>query len=274
MGLFRLRRRRRRRSAGAVTTLHYGAGPQQFVELTHPAGGADLPGTHPCVVLLHGGFWRARHGLELTRPLARAVVDAGLVAANVEYRRVGQPGGGYPGTLADVAAALDRLAAVPGVDPGRLVLVGHSAGGHLALWAAGRHRLPPGTPGAGPRGPRPAAVVSLAGVADLVRAARAGTGEGAVPDLLGGMPDEVPDRYAAASPAALVPLAVPTLLVHGDADDRVPVAQSRGYAERARAAGDVVELVELPGGTHREVIDPAGAGWREVTRRLPAWTAR
>jgi dipeptidyl aminopeptidase/acylaminoacyl peptidase len=116
-------------------------------------------------------------------------------------------------------------------------------------------------------------VVSLAGVCDLARAARTNTGEGAVPDLLGGMPDDVPERYAVASPAALVPLGVPTLLVHGDADDRVPVEQSRRYAARARAAGDDVELVELPGVGHREVIEPAGAAWRAVERRLTAWTA-
>lgn len=250
-----------------VETLRYGGGPEQYVELTRPEGG----GPHPCVVLLHGGFWRARYGLDLMRPLAGAVVAAGLAAADVEYRRVGQAGGGYPGTLADVAAALDLLATVPGL--GALVLVGHSAGGQLALWGAGRHRLPAGATGARPAA-RPAAVVSLAGVCDLAEAARAETGAGAVPDLLGGMPDDVPERYATASPVMLVPLGVPTLLVHGDADDRVPVEQSRRYARRAAAAGDAVELVELPGVGHREVIDPATPAWREVARRLATWTAR
>lgn len=249
-----------------VQTLRYGDEPHHHVELTWPEG----DGVHPCVVLLHGGFWRARYDLDLMRPLARMVADAGLAAANVEYRRVGEPGGGFPGTLADVAAAVDRIAGVPGLDAARLVLVGHSAGGQLALWAASRHRLPAGAVGAGGTA-RPTAVVSLAGVCDLARAARADTGEGAVPDLLGGMPDDVPERYAAASPAALVPLGVPTLLVHGDADDRVPVEQSRRYAERARAAGDDVELVELHGVGHREVIEPAGPAWREVERRLSAW---
>jgi dipeptidyl aminopeptidase/acylaminoacyl peptidase len=252
--------------------LRYGDGPGQFVELTRPG----TEGPHPCVVLLHGGFWRARHGLDLMRPLARAVGDAGVAGVNVEYRRVGQAGGGYPGTLADVAAALDRLTAVPGLDADRLVVVGHSAGGQLALWAAGRHRLPTGAVGAGAPGAaaRPAAAVSLAGVCDLVAAARAGTGEGAVPDLLGGGPDDVPDRYRTASPFALVPLGVPTLLVHGDADDRVPVEQSRRYARAARAGGDAVELVELPGAGHREVVDPTGPAWQEVDRRLTTWTAR
>jgi acetyl esterase/lipase len=256
-----------------VEILRYGDGPEQYVEVTRPGRGRPEDGVpHPCVVLLHGGFWRARHDLTLMRPLARAVTHAGLAAANVEYRRVGGPGGGFPGTLADVAAAVDRIATVPGLDAARLVLVGHSAGGQLALWAAGRRRLPAGAVGAvGVAGARPAAVVSLAGVCDLARAARADTGEGAVPDVLGGMPDDVPERYATASPAALVPLGVPTLLVHGDADDRVPVEQSRRYAERARAAGDDLELVELPGVGHREVIEPAGAAWREVERWLTAW---
>lgn len=248
-----------------METLRYGDDPDRFVELTRPAGAS-----RGCVVLLHGGFWRARYDLDLMRPLARAVTDAGFAAANVEYRRVGQPGGGFPGTLADVAAALDRVGGVP--DLGALVLVGHSAGGQLAIWGAGRHRLPPGAVGAGPAA-RPVAAVSLAGVCDLAAAARAGTGEGAVVDLLDGMPDEVPERYAVASPVALVPLGVPALLVHGDADDRVPVEQSRGYARRARAAGDDVELVELPGAGHRDVIDPAGPAWRAVERRLAGWLA-
>jgi acetyl esterase/lipase len=257
-----------------VEILRYGDGPEQYVELMQPERRRPEEGApHPCVVLLHGGFWRARYDLDLTRPLARAVTDAGLAAANVEYRRVGGSGGGFPETLTDVAAALDRIATVPGLDAARLVLVGHSAGGQLALWTAGRPRLPVGATGACP-GARPAAVVSLAGVCDLAQAACADTGEGAVPDLMGGMPDDVPERYAIASPAVLVPLGVPTLLVHGDADDRVPVEQSRRYAQRARAAGDAVELIELPGVGHREVIDPAGMAWREVERRLRTWTAR
>jgi acetyl esterase/lipase len=253
---------------GPMQTLRYGDCLEQYVELTWPKGA----GVHGCVVLLHGGFWRTRYDLDLMRPLARAVADAGLAAANVEYRRVGGRRGGFPGTLADVAAAVDRIAGVPDLDTDRLVLAGHSAGGQLALWAGGRHRLPAGAVGAG-GSVRPTAVVSLAGVCDLAGAARANTGEGAVPDLLGGMPDDVPERYAVASPTALVPLGVPTLLVHGDADDRVPVEQSRRYAARARAAGDDVELVELPGVGHREVIEPAGAAWRAVERRLTAWTA-
>ena len=249
-----------------MPTHRYGDDPQQYVELTCPSGS----GPHPCVVLLHGGFWRAQYDLDLMRPLARAVVDAGFAAANVEYRRVGQPGGGYPGTLGDVAAALDLLGGVPEIDTARLVVVGHSAGGQLALWAGGRHRLPAGAVGAAGAA-RPVAVVSLAGVCDLVQAARDGTGRGAVPDLLGGGPDEVPDRYRIASPFELVPLGLPTVLVHGEADESVPVAQSRRYAQVADVAGDPVELVELSGVGHREVIDPASDAWREVDRRLRRW---
>jgi acetyl esterase/lipase len=250
-----------------VQTLRYGDDPQQYVELTRPSAAGPH---HPCVALLHGGFWRAQYDLDLMRPLARAVVDAGFAAANVEYRRVGQPGGGYPGTLGDVAAALDLLGGVPEIDTARLVVVGHSAGGQLALWACGRFRLAAGAVGAGGAA-RPVAVVSLAGVCDLVQAARDGTGRGAVPDLLDGGPDEVPDRYRIASPLELVPLGLPTVLVHGDADESVPVEQSRRYAQVAEAAGDPVELVELPGVGHREVIDPASHAWRGIDRRLRRW---
>jgi acetyl esterase/lipase len=258
-----------------MPVLRYGDAPQQYVELTSPGeSGVHSSGTHPCVVLLHGGFWRARYDLDLMRPLARAVVEVGFAAANVEYRRVAQPGGGYPGTQADVAAALDLVAGVPEVDADRLVVVGHSAGGQLALWCGGRHRLPAGAVGAEADSARPVAIVSLAGVCDLVQAARAGTGRGAVSDLLGGGPNDVPDAYRIASPVELLPLGVPTLLVHGDADESVPVEQSRRYAQAAQKAGDPVELVELPGVGHREVIDPMSEAWREVDRRLGMLTAR
>lgn len=214
------------------------------VETDGPATGA------PLVVLLHGGFWRAAYDLSLMRPLAAALATDGYAVWNVEYRRVGMPGGGWPGTLDDVGAAIDAAVA-PGAP---VVLVGHSAGGHLALWAAA------GRPVAG--------VVSLAGVADLGAGARDRLGAGAVQELLGGGPQEVPERYAAASPRALLPLGPRILLVHGDADDAVPVSQSRDFAAAAAAAGDRVELVDLPGVDHMSLIDPAGPGWAAVRSRL------
>lgn len=243
----------------------YGPDPSQFGELTRPDG--PPRGT---VVVLHGGFWRAAYGLELGRPLAADLAAHGFTAWNVEYRRVGV-GGGWPGTLDDVAAALDRLAepfdGTP-VDAGAVVAVGHSAGGHLATWLAGRPALPAGAPGAAPRA-TPRGVVSQAGVLDLAVAARTGVGRTAVTDLLGGGPDDVPERYAVANPIAVAPLAVPVLCVHAPADDTVPIAQSRAYVA---AAGGSAALREVPG-DHFTVIDPADPAWTIVRDALPALLA-
>jgi acetyl esterase/lipase len=228
------------------------------MDLTRPAGS----GPAPVAVLLHGGYWRAQYTKRLMAPMAAGLAARGWAAANVEYRRVGLGGGGggWPATFEDVAAAVDHLADVDGLDLDRVVTVGHSAGGHLALWAAGRHRLPPGTPGAGPVVAIQRAV-SLAGVVDLVEADRLGLGAGAVPALLGGRAATVPGRYAVASPAALLPLGVAQVLVHGDADGVVPLGLSERYVSAAVAAGDDVRLVTLRGVDHMAVIQPRGAPW-------------
>lgn len=244
--------------------VRYGDHPDQVCNLHLPAGS----GPFPVVVLVHGGFWRERWDRTLMTPLARDLALRGVAAWNVEYRRVGQEGGGWPGTLLDVAAAADALAGIPDVDPTRVVTVGHSAGGHLALWLAGRHRLPAGAPGHEPL-VLPRGAVSQAGVVDLERGARDELGEGAVADLIGGGPDDVPDRYAAGSPAALLPLGAAQLLVHGSRDEVVPPALSRAYAAAALATGDAVELVELDA-DHVDVIDPGHPAWMAVIERLPA----
>jgi acetyl esterase/lipase len=238
----------------------YGAHPAQFVELTLPPG----TGPVPVVVVLHGGFWRAAHGVELARPLAADLAAAGFAAVAVEYRRVGA-GGGWPATLEDVAAALDLLSDLPGsdrLDLSDVAVVGHSAGGHLAAWAAGRDRLPEGAPGAGPR-VRPVAAVLQAGVLDLARAAAQGMGDGAVQGLLGAGPDEVPERYAVADPVRLVPAGVDLLCVHGTGDTTVPAEQSTRYAQAAAARGVAVDVRLVPG-DHMVPIDPAGEPWALV----------
>ena len=244
-------------------TVTYGPARSHRADLLLPTG----TGPFPVVVLVHGGFWRRPYGRRLMVGLARDVVQHGWAAWNIEYRRVGQQGGGWPGTLEDVAAAVDALAdldALAGLDVPldleRVVAVGHSAGGHLALWLASRPGLPAGTPGAAPR-VTVAAAVSLAGVADLVAGADEGLGRDACQELLGGGPDDVPDRYAMASPMARLPLGVPLLAVHGDADDRVPISQSETFVAAAAAAGDRAELVALPGVDHFAVIDPADGSW-------------
>jgi acetyl esterase/lipase len=183
----------------------------------------------------------------------------------VEYRRVGS-GGGWPATLDDVAAALDLIPELPEADRLDLrdvTVIGHSAGGHLAAWAAGRARLPDGAPGASPR-LRISAAVLQAGILDLALGHAQGLGRGAVAEFLGGSPDEVPERYAVADPVRLLPTGAAVLCVHSAADDDVPVSQSERYAAAAVAAGDAVEVRVLPG-DHMAPIDPASPHWR-VTR--------
>ena len=246
----------------------YGPHPSQRADLYLPSG----PGPHPVIVLIHGGAWQKRYGKIFTRALAGDLLRRGYAVWNIEYRRVGA-GGGWPNTFADVAAAIDQLAELDEerLDLRRVTIIGHSAGGHLALWAAGRANLPAGAPGALDGSPpvRPRRVVSLAGVADLKGAYRRWRG-GVVRDLMGGSPDEVPERYAAGDPIRLLPLEIPALIVHGVRDETVSIELSRGYAEAARAAGGEVDLVEVegPAGSHRAHLDPRSAAWAAVIERL------
>jgi acetyl esterase/lipase len=222
------------------------------------------------VVLIHGGFWWARFDRTLMTPLALDLVSQGWAAWNIEYRRVGEPGGGWPGTLADAAAAVDHLAAIASerpLDLDRVATVGHSAGGHLALWLAARGTLPVGAPGASPA-VRIRTAVAQAGVTDLRAGWALDLGPGACAGLLGGSPAEVPDRYAVASPIERLPLGVPQVLVHGDTDRLVPIDLARNYASAATAAGDTVELVELAGVGHFEHLDPGHPAWLAVVDRL------
>lgn len=246
--------------------VRYGAHPEQYADLHLPASGTALA----VVVVVHGGFWRAGYGADLGTPLAVDLANTGLAAWNLEYRRVGG-GGGWPATFTDVAAGVDALrdrgqrAAGGRLDISRVVLLGHSAGGHLVVWAAGRHRLPAGAPGAAPA-VRPVGAVSQAGVLDLVDGAR--LGGGAVTDLLGGTPETVPSRYRLASPVALAPLGVPVVCVHGTADNVVPLRQSERFvaADRAQAT-----LESLKGVGHFELIDPVTPAWarcRAAVNRL------
>ena len=243
------------------TQLSYGPSDEQVLDLAWPEG----DGPFPVLVLVHGGFWRQAYGKDLMVPLARDAVMRGYATANVEYRRVGGAGG-WPTTFEDVAAAVDVLADTDApVDLDRVVVVGHSAGGHLATWSASRPRIPAGEVGADPR-VTPCAAVSQAGVVALARSAREGIGGGATIDLMGGTPDEVAARYAVGDPAALAPPPVPVLLVHGTDDDNVPVTQSEAYVE---AAGERAELRRVPG-DHFSVIDPGDDAW-ELTMD---WVAR
>jgi acetyl esterase/lipase len=239
-------------------TYSYGDSPEQFATLALPS----VPGPHSVVVLIHGGFWRAAYGLDLMDPLANDLVARGYAAWNIEYRRVGQAGGGWPGTLEDVAAAIDQLADVPrdaDLDLTRVSVVGHSAGGHLALWAPGRGALVRGMPGADPV-VEVAAAVGLAPVANLRMGAAERVGGGAVIDFLGGSPDDFPDRYAVAEPDLTGPARF--AIIEGDADDIVP----ERFARPDRP-GDVT-FVLIPGADHFDVIDPRHAAWTAAVAEL------
>ncbi len=248
----------------APTRVPYGDHDAAFGDLWLPS---DTAGRVPVVVLVHGGFWRDSFGLDLMGGLAASVAATGWAAWNIEYRRVGG-GGGYPETFDDVAAAIDHLADVDApVDVDRVALVGHSAGGHLAVWAAGRDSLPPGTDWGDPA-VRPRLAVSQAGVLDLADCAETGLGGGACPDLLGGSPADAPDRYALTSPVALVPIGVPVFAVHGTADANVPLSQTERYVAAAEAAGGVARAQVLEGVDHFDVIDPDHEAWSVVLDEL------
>jgi acetyl esterase/lipase len=232
--------------------ISYGDDPSQFGELSLPAGKPQ-----GVVVVIHGGFWKAAYDLSLGRPLARSLTEHGWAAWNIEYRRVGN-GGGAPSTLDDVAAAIDAL---DGRDLpfDRVIALGHSAGGHLATWAASRGRFDRWRSKVDLTG-----VVSQAGVLDLWSAYDDHLGSGAVRAFLGHPPG--PDDVSA-DPLHQVPLDVPVHCVHGVDDDTVPITQSRTYVRAATEAGGRAEVTEMSGG-HFEVIEPKTRAWQQILEIL------
>jgi acetyl esterase/lipase len=231
----------------APETLRYGDHADQELDLRLPHAGP-----HRLAIVLHGGFWRAPHTRVNTNALAVALAGAGWATANVEYRRLGP--GEYRAMLDDVTAARARLGELETVDLDAPLAIGHSAGGHLALWLAARG----GACGA----------VALGGVCDLEAAARAHVGADAVVEFLGGEPQAATAAYDVADPGRLLPLGVPQLLVHGTDDDRVPIGLARAYVERARAAGDDCWLLELEDVDHFDVIDPRHVAWAGIVHAI------
>ncbi|MFI0897185.1 alpha/beta hydrolase family protein [Streptomyces sp. NPDC020983] len=270
-------------------TAAYGEHPEQVVDFYRPRADGSGRGA-PLVALLHGGAWRARYDRAHISPLAARLAGRGFAVASVEYRRGAPPpdaqdgpeppvAGRWPETFDDVAAAVDALPALAVrtlgtgvVDPRRFLLSGHSAGGHLALWAAARHVLPPGSPWRTSSPPPVRGVVALAPIADLTSAIRLGVCSDAVTQLLGG-PGHVAARLPHADPAALLPTGVAVTVVHGATDTEVPPAVSRAYAAAAAAAGEEVTAVWLPGRGHFALIDPASPAVSAVADELDqlAW---
>jgi acetyl esterase/lipase len=223
----------------------YGDHPSQFIDFRRPV--AD--GSRPLAIVIHGGFWRARYNLLHAGHLCAALCANGFASANIEYRRTGESGGGWPGTFDDVTRAANFArdhAPAYGGDPSRTVVLGHSAGGHLALWLAAEI-------------PELAGVIGLAPVASLRDAFHLALSANAAAELMGGSPTEVPERYLAADPAR--PAAVPRVIVHGTADETVPIALSRAYAAPAH-------LIEIPDADHFAVIDPLHAAWATVLQQV------
>ncbi len=232
--------------------ISYGSDPVQFGELRVP----ERSGPHPVVIVIHGGYWRARYDLAHIGHLCVALGKEGYATWSLEYRRIGNPGGGYPGTLDDVRNGAAHIAKIGrDLDLNRVVALGHSAGGHLALWLAAQNK-------------RLRAIVALAPVADLRRAWELKLSNTVVAEFLGGSPAEVPDRYRAASPAEMVPLGVPQRVLHGVNDDVVPIEISRRFVAAAKKSGDDSKLIEVTGAGHFELIDPRSNAWPIVKRTI------
>jgi acetyl esterase/lipase len=251
----------------------YGNSRQQYGELRVPAG----PGPHPMAIIIHGGCFKAAYATaDYAAPIGDALKDQGIASWNIEYRRLGDPGGGWPGTYRDVGRAVDylRTLAKPyNLDLARVVVVGHSAGGHLAMWAAGRSRVPKQSAlyTADPLPIRGA--VDLAGPLDL--SAHIAEYEGLCRDsvitsLMGGTPATRPERYAQASPIKLLPYGLPQVLVLGTYEDFVPMPLMRAYADAARRAGDSVRVVHVRGAGHFEIASPRSYAWPPVLRAIRA----
>ena len=266
-----------KRSSTTPVRLAYSPEYLQFGELYLPTGN----GPYPVIPLIHGGYWRARYDLTLMNGLAEDLARRGYAAWNIEYRRVGDKGGGWPGTFLDVARAVDYvrvLAPRYQLDLRRVVPVGHSAGGHLAFWLAARSRIPTHSPLAGSSiaaregeqaTPLPlAGAISLAGVLDLETAWRLHLSNDAVVELLGATFPDAPERYAQASPAAMLPPGIPQILIHGTRDTNVPIEISRAYAAAAQSPGGPVTYLELEGIDHFDVIDPRSTAWEKTVKAL------
>lgn len=257
--------------------LYYGNDEFNFGDLRLPNNSQPEP--YPVAILIHGGFWQTRRSLDLMDALADDLTQRGFATWNIEYRRVkyedkpGNSGGGWPGTFLDVANAADYVRDVLAkefpLDLQKVVVIGHSAGGQLALWLAARPKLPKDSPLDNHTQPlQLAEVVSLAGVNDLKLMWEVRQNNSPVANFLDGTPTEQPERYQLGSPIEWLPLGVSQILVHGDADLNVPTELSRSYYAAAHAAGDSIEYLEFSDVDHFVIIDPQSEAWVKIVNAL------
>jgi acetyl esterase/lipase len=260
-------------SQAADRRVAYGPHASQYGELRIPAG----PGPHPVVILIHGGCFKAAYAtLRDLAPMADALKEIGVATWNIEYRRLGEPGAGWPETYLDVGRAVDHLrelASQHALDLGRVVVAGHSAGGHLAMWAAARDRMPSGSDlhVAKPLSVR--AVLNLAGPLDLatnIAGYEVLCRDNVVTTLMGGVPANVPDRYAHASAKTFLPLRIPQVVLIGDHEEFVPRPLAEAYVQAAREAGDSVQLIVMPDVGHFEIASPHAGTWPRVSSVIRA----
>jgi acetyl esterase/lipase len=238
----------------ADARIPYGKAAQQFSDIRLPKGA----GPHPTVIFIHGGFWRNAYSLDHAGHLCAALARAGAAVWNIEYRRLGDPGANWAGMADDVVRGAEQVVPLANrynLDLKRVVAAGHSAGGQLALWLAAQLVVDL-------RG-----VVPLAAVSDLRRAYALQLDGGVVGELLGGSPDRVPQRYAAASPMELLPIPVPQRVMHGTADNVVPFEMSQRFAKASKNA----KLIPLPGAGHFTLIDPRAKEWPVIQKSILDW---
>ena len=253
-------------SLSADATISYGPDSSQFAELRIPDG----PGPHPVAIVIHGGCWLSIANLHVMDHFCHELTKAGIATWNLEYRRVDSPGGGWPGTFNDIGSGVDYIRALTekyDLDLNRVVLIGHSSGGHLALWAGARHRVAKGSQLYNENPLRPAGVVSLAGPADLrgmVERTKAVCGGDVIHTLLGGSFEDVPDRYRNASPATLLPSGITQIVIHGSDDPAVPPELGQAYVEAGKLLGESIGFFVIPKASHFELIAPWTSSWPVV----------
>jgi len=236
-------------NSASATRIPYGGGPNQFGELRVPSS----PGPFPVVMHIHGGFWRGEYDFTLGNPVCEEIVSRGVATWNLEYRRIGNPGGGWPGTFQDIRNGyrfISQIASKYNLDPNRLLVMGHSAGAQLALCLAARETSLK-------------RVISLAGVVDMQQAWDMDLGNNAVGEFLGGTPKEVSEHYREADPMQLS-IRATQWLIHGASDDVVPSSLSRNYAEQKRSRGEDAHYLEIASAGHLDLIDPHSAAWPKI----------